>query len=120
VELVERFVLALTEEDDWVLDPFGGSGTTLIAALMHRRRGAMAEMVPEYVEITLTRLREAWEGRLRVRPMERPVYDPQEKSPYIPPKVVNLREVWETPPIMVEKGNRRKGSKRKIGGTWSW
>jgi adenine-specific DNA-methyltransferase len=95
VELVERFVLALTEEDDWVLDPFGGSGTTLIAALMHRRRGAMAEVVPEYVEITLTRLREAWEGRLRVRPMERPVYAPQGTSPYIPPKVVNLREVWK-------------------------
>jgi len=102
VELVERFVLALTEEDDWVLDPFGGSGTTLIAALMHRRRGAMAEVVPEYVEIALTRLREAWEGRLRVRPMERPVYDPKGGSFYIPPKVVNLRTVWE-PPIIIEE-----------------
>ena len=104
VELVERFVLALTEEGDWVLDPFSGSGTTVIAALMHRRRGggAMAEVVPEYVEIALNRLREAWEGRLRVRPMERPVYDPQGTSPHIPPKVVNLREVWRTSPLLVE------------------
>jgi adenine-specific DNA-methyltransferase len=65
---------------------------------MYRRRGAMAKVVPEYVEIALTRLREAWEaweGRLRVRPMERPVYDPQGTVPYILPKVVNLREVWE-------------------------
>jgi adenine-specific DNA-methyltransferase len=57
----------------------------------------MAEVVPEYIEIALTRLKGAWEGRLRVRPMERPVYDPHGTSPYIPPKVVNLREVWGTP-----------------------
>lgn len=104
VELVERFVLALTEEGEWVLDPFGGSGTTLIAALMHRRRGAMAEVVPEYVDIARNRLREAWEGRLRVRPMERPVYDPRGGSPYIPPKAVNLKAVWETPPLLAEEG----------------
>jgi len=63
----------------------------------------MAEVVPEYVDIALTRLQEAWGGRLRVRPVERPVYDPQGKSPYIPPKVVNLREVWEAPPLSVEE-----------------
>jgi len=34
VELVERFVLALTEEEDWVLDPFGGSGTTFLRLLL--------------------------------------------------------------------------------------
>jgi adenine-specific DNA-methyltransferase len=97
VELVERFVLALTEEGDWVLDPFGGSGTTVIAALMHRRRGAMAEIVPEYVDLARTRLQEAWEGKLRVRPMEREVYDPTGKSPYVPPRLVNLKAIWEAP-----------------------
>jgi len=101
VELVERFVLALTEEDDWVLDPFGGSGTTLIAALMHRRRGAMAEIIPDYVEIAQQRLREAWEGRLRVRPMEREVYDPSGKGAYIPPRAVDLQAIWN-PPLLVE------------------
>ncbi|WP_297561671.1 site-specific DNA-methyltransferase [Meiothermus sp.] len=101
VELVERFVLALTEEDDWVLDPFGGSGTTLIAALMHRRRGAMAEIIPDYVEIAQQRLREAWEGRLRVRPMEREVYDPSGKGTYIPPRAVDLQAIWN-PPLLVE------------------
>lgn len=101
VELVERFVLALTEEDDWVLDPFGGSGTTLIAALMHRRRGAMAEIIPDYVEIAQQRLHEAWEGRLRVRPMEREVYDPSGKGTYIPPRAVDLQAIWN-PPLLVE------------------
>ncbi|WP_234554464.1 DNA-methyltransferase [Thermus caliditerrae] len=101
VELVERFVLALTEEEDWVLDPFGGSGTTLIAALMHRRKGAMAEILPDYVTIAKQRLRDAWDGRLRVRPMEREVYDPSGKAVYIPPKVVDLRAVW-VPPLFSE------------------
>jgi len=101
VELVERFVLALTEEDDWVLDPFGGSGTTLIAALMHKRRGAMAEIIPDYIEMAQHRLREAWEGRLRVRPMEREVYDPSGKGTYIPPRAVDLQAIWN-PPLLAE------------------
>ena len=37
-ELVERCVLALTNDDDLVLDPFLGSGTTAIAALKYGRR----------------------------------------------------------------------------------
>ncbi len=97
VELVERFVLSLTQEGDWILDPFGGSGTTVIAALLHRRRAAMAEIVPEYIEIARARLREAWQGSLRIRPMEREVFDPNGKSHYIPPKRVNLRAVWNPP-----------------------
>jgi adenine-specific DNA-methyltransferase len=32
VELVERCVLAMTEEEDWVLDPFAGVGSSLVAA----------------------------------------------------------------------------------------
>ena len=97
VEFVERFVLALTQEGDWVLDPFGGSGTTLIAALLHKRRAAMAEIVPKYVEIAKTRLHAAWEGKLRVRPMERTVFDPNGKTPYIPPKRVDLKAIWNPP-----------------------
>ncbi len=104
VELVERFVLALTEEEEWVLDPFGGSGTTLVAALMHKRRGAMAEIVPEYVEIARSRLQQAWEGRLKIRPMERQVYDPQGSNPYIPPRTVNLKAVWEAQLLLGEGG----------------
>lgn len=105
VELVERFVLALTEEGDWVLDPFGGSGTSLIAALLHKRRGAMAEIVPEYVEIAYKRLQDAWKGSLRIRPMEREIYDPLGRSHYVPPKVVNLQKVWAEPqPGALENG----------------
>ncbi len=105
VELVERLVLALTQPGDWVLDPFVGSGTTLIAALMHGRRAIGAEIVPEYVEIARRRLRLGEQGQLRVRPMERPIYDPAHPQSRIPPKTVHLRPVreWqeeETPPLL--------------------
>ncbi|MGC8878498.1 MAG: DNA-methyltransferase [Anaerolineae bacterium] len=90
VELVERLVLALTNEGDWVLDPFIGVGSTAIAALMHRRRAIGAEIKSEYVAIARERIRLAEEGRLRVRPMSRPVYDPDVPGRSIPPRIVSL------------------------------
>ncbi|HIC94585.1 MAG TPA: site-specific DNA-methyltransferase [Anaerolineae bacterium] len=90
VELVERLVLALTNEGDWVLDPFIGVGTTAIAALMHNRRAIGAEIVPEYVEVAKERIRLGEKGELRIRPMERPIYDPNAPRINIPPKLVKL------------------------------
>jgi adenine-specific DNA-methyltransferase len=78
VELIERLVLSLTNEGDWVFDPFLGTGTTVIAAIRHGRRGAGAEIVPKYVNLARERIRQELEGTLRTRPMGRPVYDPVE------------------------------------------
>ncbi|MBN2381926.1 site-specific DNA-methyltransferase [bacterium] len=78
VELIERLVLALSNKGDWVLDPFLGTGTSVIAAIRHDRRGIGAETVPKYVELACTRIRQEMEGVLRTRPMDRPVYDPVE------------------------------------------
>jgi adenine-specific DNA-methyltransferase len=90
VELIERLLLALTNEGDWVLDPFIGVGTTAIAALMHRRRAIGAEILPEYRQIAEERIRLGEEGKLRVRPMERPVYDPNAPGVAVPPKLVRI------------------------------
>jgi len=78
VELIERFVLSMTNEDDWVLDPFLGTGTTIIAAIRHNRRGAGAETVEKYVRLARNRIQEEIAGTLRTRPMHKPVYDPEE------------------------------------------
>jgi len=78
VELIERLVLALSDEGDWVLDPFLGTGTSIIAAMRHKRKGAGAEVVPKYVEIANRRLRMELEGTLKTRPMDKPVYDPSD------------------------------------------
>jgi len=78
VELIERFVLSLTNEDDWVFDPFLGTGTSIIAAIRHGRRGAGAEIQPGYVKIAIERIQQELNGTLRTRPMDRPVYNPVE------------------------------------------
>lgn len=78
VELIERLVLSLTNEGDWVLDPFLGTGTTVIAAIRHGRRGIGAETVRKYVQLARQRIQQEMEGTLRTRPMDRPVYDPVE------------------------------------------
>lgn len=76
VELIERLVLSLTNEDDWVFDPFLGVGSTIVAAARHRRRGAGSEIVTNYVQIARGRIKQELQGTLKTRPMNRPVYDP--------------------------------------------
>lgn len=90
VELVERLVLSMTNEGDRVLDPFMGVGSTLIAALMHGRRAIGAEIVHDYVEVARQRIHAAEAGGLRIRPIERPVYQPDGPEHNVPPKLVRL------------------------------
>jgi adenine-specific DNA-methyltransferase len=78
VELIERLVLAMTNEGDWVLDPFLGTGSSIIAAIRHNRRGAGAEIVLKYIELAKKRIQQELIGTLKTRPMDKPVYDPIE------------------------------------------
>jgi adenine-specific DNA-methyltransferase len=78
VELIERLVLSLTPPDAWVFDPFLGAGTSVIAALRHGRRGMGAEVVREYVELAEERISKAIAGTLEVRPMHKPVFNPDD------------------------------------------
>jgi DNA modification methylase len=54
--LVADFILDCSNRGDLVVDPFIGSGTTLIAAHRTRRRGAGIELDPLYVDTALRRL----------------------------------------------------------------
>lgn len=78
VELIERLVLSLTNEGDRVLDPFLGTGTSIIAALRHKRRGIGAETVNKYIKLARERIRQEIAGTLLTRPMNKAVYDPVE------------------------------------------
>ncbi len=103
VELIERLVLAMTDEGDWVFDPFMGVGTTAIAALIHRRKAIGAEILPEYVQIARERIRLAECGALRIRPMERAVYDPDAPGASPPPRVVQLGEAPVQPALFDQR-----------------
>ena len=80
IELVERFVLSLTAPGDLVVDPYMGVGSTACAAILHGRRTAGADIVPEYVRIARERLVLAAAGTLQRRPMGRPVHRPAPNS----------------------------------------
>ncbi len=54
--LARQLVLLLTDEGDTVLDPFAGSGTTLLAAEQLGRRWVGIDIVPEYVRKMRQRL----------------------------------------------------------------
>ena len=85
VELVERLVLALTDPGDLVVDPYVGVGSTAVAALFHGRRAAGADTSAEYISIANDRVRLATEGRLRTRPMHRPIHVPSPNSSLVKP-----------------------------------
>lgn len=78
VALVERLVLALTHPGQRVLDPYLGVGSSAIAALKHKRMAFGCDIMPEYVAIAEQRVASLYAGELRTRPMNKPVYDPNE------------------------------------------
>jgi adenine-specific DNA-methyltransferase len=86
IELVERCVLALTNEGDWVLDPYCGVGSALVASLKHKRQAIGCEKEAEYVQVAHKRILEFYAGCLKIRPLGQPIYKPsgREKISQIP------------------------------------
>ena len=60
--IIERMILASTNEGDTVLDPFSGSGTTLRVCQQLNRNGIGIEINPEYIEMTKHRLNQIFDG----------------------------------------------------------
>jgi site-specific DNA-methyltransferase (adenine-specific) len=70
--LIERMILASSDEGDLVVDPFSGSGTTLRACQQVNRRAIGIEINPDYVAMTEDRLAAPFTGFDSVDPrMER-------------------------------------------------
>lgn len=76
IELVDRCVLALTNENSWILDPYAGVGSTLIAALKNKRNVIGFEKENKYLKIGLKRIKELKEGKLKFRPINKPIHKP--------------------------------------------
>jgi DNA modification methylase len=66
VELVERAINNSSRPGETVMDPFGGSGTTLIAAERTGRRARLIELDPRYVDVIVRRW-EQFSGRTASR-----------------------------------------------------
>ena len=75
IELVDRFILALTDEGDEILDPFAGVGSTLISSVRNKRKALGIEKYKKYVKLGEDRLERLESGSLKIREMTRPIYD---------------------------------------------
>ena len=75
VALAQRLVLALCPPSGFVLDPFMGSGTTAVAALLHGRHFLGCDISSEYLAIAASRLRDLKLGTLKHRP-DAPIHGP--------------------------------------------
>jgi len=89
VELIERCVLALTHVGDWVLDPFGGVGSSLIAALKHQRCGMIIDRDQDFLTIAEARVSALQNGTLKLRPLGRPIHQPSGRE-----KITQVPQEW--------------------------
>jgi len=92
VELVERCVLALSNENDVVFDPYAGVASSLIAAVKHNRKALGVDRSKEYIALGKERLQQFATGALETRPLGKPVYEPtgKERITQIPIEWVQL------------------------------
>lgn len=56
IALIDRLILGLTEKRDRIIDPFVGSGTTLVSAARHSRKGLGIEINSRYFDIAKKRV----------------------------------------------------------------
>jgi adenine-specific DNA-methyltransferase len=89
IELVERCVLALTNENSWVLDPFSGVGSTVLGAVKNKRNAMGIEKEEEYCRIADQRIEDLKEGKLKIRPINKPIHKPTGKD-----KVAQIPKEW--------------------------
>jgi adenine-specific DNA-methyltransferase len=90
LELAERCVLAFTDKNDVVLDPFVGAGTSIVAALKHGRRGVGIDKDPSFLKIARDRIESLRNGTLKTRPLGKPVCQPNPND-----KVAKLPTEWK-------------------------
>lgn len=90
VELAERCVLAMTNQNDWVLDPFAGVGSSLIAAMRHGRQSVGIEQDANYCQIAAERLQMLRDGTLKTRSLGKPIHQPTGRE-----RVVQIPLEWQ-------------------------
>ncbi len=59
VSLLDRIILVSTKENDLIFDPFSGSSTTGVSAIMNNRRFLGCEIVQEFINLSEARLSDA-------------------------------------------------------------
>lgn len=104
IELVERCVLALTDKNSCVLDPFAGVGSTVIAAIKNDRNAIGIEKEEAYCKIANQRINDFKEGILKIRPINKPIHMPTRND-----KVSQVPKEWQELELVNVNGNGLNG-----------
>jgi DNA modification methylase len=64
LEILIPYIKVLTKQNNLIIEPFGGSGSTLIAAIKMQRRCYLIEKSPVYAQVILKR----WENLTGIKP----------------------------------------------------
>jgi hypothetical protein len=89
IELAERCVLALTDPDDQVLDPFVGTGSSVLAAMKHGRSAIGIDKDGSFVTIARGRVAALQSGDLPMRQLGTPVRRPSPTE-----RVARIPDEW--------------------------
>ncbi|MCL5100849.1 MAG: site-specific DNA-methyltransferase [Candidatus Marsarchaeota archaeon] len=84
IELAQRVILALSNENEVVLDPYGGVGTTALASALLNRKAISIDRSEKYSNIALRRLNKLIKGRLRIRKIGTKKHIPNGKVAQVP------------------------------------
>lgn len=98
VELVERCVLALSNVGSWILDPFAGVCSTVIGSIAHDRNAVGIERDSDYCSIATKRVQDYLDGKLRLRPMTKPIHvpSPNDKIAQPPRQWIEQSKLFQT------------------------
>ena len=88
VELVERAIRNSSRPGNTVLDPFGGSGTTLIAAEKSGRLARLIELDPKYVDVIVRRWQD-WTGKQATREADGVAFDQAASDSPVPDSTIS-------------------------------
>jgi DNA modification methylase len=83
-------VLAFTDENDLILDPYCGVGSSLIAGLKHNRRVMGIDKEYVFIDIAKKRIESFYKGDLKMRELGKPILVPTGRE-----KVSQIPEEWK-------------------------
>ena len=67
LELLKRIILASTNEDDLILDPFTGSSTTGIMALELGRKFIGIDLEKDYLDLSIKRFEQVFKKKEKIK-----------------------------------------------------
>jgi adenine-specific DNA-methyltransferase len=96
VALAQRLVKALCPRRGIVADPYLGSGSTAVAALLEGRRFIGCDIEAKYIKIAQARLEELRVGNLKIRPLDKPIHVPNAND-----SVAKIPSEWRQQGVVV-------------------